>query len=298
VRSDTSGPRPEEHQSGQGLVVDRTADELITVFGGLLLDPNIGAAATRRFPARVPLTILGQLGVTEAATRMALARQVQRGVLSTARVGRYAYFHITEHGERIFSEQGLRVRGRTPFSTASAVWTLVSFSIPEHRRDQRARLRTHLTERGFRPLRDGLWVALDVHAAEEATRDLDPDLVDSSQLDIFIATPHVSTGLADLVSRVWDLDDLRKRHETFLERWEHANLKRQQALPALTLLAADWVALLEHDPGHTANALGPDWPGQRSAQTATRLFKTLQKPAGTVLRRILTDTVTVPTPST
>jgi DNA-binding transcriptional regulator PaaX len=289
-----SGGHGSEHGTYGLDLGPRTAVELITVLGGLMLDPNVGRFTARRFAASVPLTALGQLGIAENAIRMALARQVQRGVLSSRRVGRYVIYEITEAGEHIFSEQGLRVRGRSPFSPSSAVWTLVSFSIPESRRDIRSRLRSHLTDRGFRPLRDGLWVALDVGAAEEATRGLDMEIAENSQLDIFIATPHLSTGLADLVGRVWDIDDLKARHEEFLTRWEHNDPPRNNALPALILLAADWLALLERDPGFNTTAVGEDWPGERSARTAARLFNALQAPAGTALQRLLTETDPTP----
>jgi len=265
----------------------RTAVELLATLGGLILDPDVGTFHIKRFAARVPLTVLGELGVAPNAIRMALARQVQRGLLSSTKVGRVVVYTFTDAGERIFSEAGLRVRGDRPFASTSTVWTLVSFSVPESRRELRSRLRIHLSQRGFRPLRDGLWVALDGFAAELATRDLDPDLAENSQLDIFIATPYLSTGLSEVVRRGWDIDDLRQRHERFLARWEHLDPPEDHALPLLTLFAADWVGLLQHDPGLPADLLDVDWPGERSAATASRLFDVMQAPAGAALERLL-----------
>jgi DNA-binding transcriptional regulator PaaX len=135
-----------------------------------------------------------------------------------------------------------------------------------------------------------LWAALDSFAAELVTRDLAPDLADNCQLDIFIATPYRSSGLAEVISRGWDLDDLRMRHERFLSRWEHLVPNESQALPLLTLFAADWLDLLQHDPGLPADNLGKDWPGERSAATANRLFVDMQRPAGLALERLLTET--------
>ena len=55
----------------------------------------------RRFAARVPLTVLGDLGLAPNAIRMALSRQVQRGLHSTTKVGREVVYDFTDAGERI-----------------------------------------------------------------------------------------------------------------------------------------------------------------------------------------------------
>jgi phenylacetic acid degradation operon negative regulatory protein len=134
-------------------------------------------------------------------------------------------------------------------------------------------------------------VALDSFAAELVTRDLDTDLAENCQLDVFIATPYRSNSLAELIRRGWDLEDLRRRHQRFLDRWEHLNASETQGeLPLLALFSADWLDLLQHDPGLPADSLGDDWPGERSAATAYRLFNTLQDPAGDALERLLVTT--------
>jgi phenylacetic acid degradation operon negative regulatory protein len=269
----------------------RSATDLLITLGGLILDPDVGKFHIRRFAARVPVTVLGELGIAQNAIRMALAREVQRGLLSTTRVGREVVYDFTVAGERIVNEAGLRVRAQRPFDAASTVWTLASFSVPESRRDLRSRLRIHLTQSGFRPLRDGLWVALDSLAAELVTRDLDADLAENCQLDIFIATPFRTSSLVDVIRRGWDLGDLRARHATFLSRWEHLDISDTRgALPLLVLFSADWFNLLKHDPGLPAESLGDDWPGERSAATAYRLYDALQDPAGDALERLLVAT--------
>jgi phenylacetic acid degradation operon negative regulatory protein len=265
----------------------RTAVELVTTLGGLTLDPQLGGFRGRRFAARVPLSVLGQLGIAPNAIRLALARHVRLGLLSSTKVGRVVVYSITGAAERVFAEAGLRMRGTNPLASTSTVWTLVSFSVPESRRDLRSRLRIHLTQCGFRPLRDGLWVTLEPFAADRVMRDLDPDLPENAQLDVFIGTPYLSTGLAQMIRRSWDVDDLRLRHEQFLARWEHVEPPEDQALAMLTLFTADWIKLLHHDPGLPADSLDRDWPGDRSTATATRLYATLKGPAGSALDQLM-----------
>jgi DNA-binding transcriptional regulator PaaX len=275
---------------GGGRVPDasgRTAVELVTTLGGLIRDPQLGGFRGRRFAARVPLTVLGDLGVAPNATRLALARHVKLGLLSSTKVGRVAVYTIPDAAERVFTEAGLRMRGTNPLASTSTVWTLVSFSVPESRRDLRSRLRIYLTQCGFRLLRDGLWVALEPFAADRVMRDLDPDLAENAELDIFIGTPYVSTGLAQLIRRSWDVDELRARHEQFLARWEDVEPPEGRALAMLTLFTADWIALLHHDPGLPADSLDRGWPGDRSTATATRLYAALKGPAGRALDHLM-----------
>jgi phenylacetic acid degradation operon negative regulatory protein len=289
-------PRPQDEQRGRGSspghpgTGGRTAVDLLNVLVGLILDPNVGGTRTVGFAARVPLTVLAEVGAKENAIRMALTRHVQRGLLSSQRVGREVVYEFTDFGIRTFAgDVSARVRAGNPFESTSAVWTLVTFSVPESRRDVRSRLRIHLGRRGFRALRDGVWVALNSAAAAEVTRELDPEVAENIALDVFIATPHFSTGLTEILRRGWDVDELRRRHLDFLERWEGHEVATNDALPVMLLFAADWVDLLGHDPGLPADVLGAGWPAQRSARTAARLFRALEVPAGSALRKLITD---------
>jgi hypothetical protein len=87
--------------AGPGPDLDgRTAGDLLATLGGLILDPEVGTFHIKRFAARVPLTVLGDLGIATNAVRMALSRQVQRGLLSSTKVGREVVYSFTDAGER------------------------------------------------------------------------------------------------------------------------------------------------------------------------------------------------------
>ena len=123
---------------------------------------------------------------------------------------------------------------------------------------------------------------LDSFAAELVTRDLAADLAENPQLDIFIATPCRITSLVEVIRRGWDLEDLRARDEAFPTRWEYLDMcETHWALRLLMLFSVDWLDLLQHDLGLPTESLDDDWPGERSAATAYRLFEVLQGPAVT-----------------
>lgn len=260
-----------------------TANHLVLTICGLLYDPGVGGFVEDRFPARLPLTILGDLGFAPNATRMALSRLIPRNLLSRERSGRQVIYRVTDELRHLM-RGGDRVRSQRPFEQSQTMWTLVTFSVPESRREERTKLRSQLTSLGFRPLQAGLWVALGAEVAEAAAH---LDDADRYELDVFTAKPYVSTRLSDLIRRAWDLDDLRSQHVQFLDRWEHVEPSATYPLAMLTLLATDWDRLLRADPGLPSEHVGSDWPGNRSSATATRLFGALEKRAGRALLDLL-----------
>ncbi len=260
-----------------------TANDLVLTVCGLLADPDVGGFVEDRFPARLPLAVLGALGFAPNATRMALSRLLPRNLLTRERSGRQVIYRFTD--ELLYLMRGSdRVRSPQPFEQSQTMWTLVTFSIPESRRELRTKLRSQLASLGFRPLQAGVWVALGAEAAEAVAH-----LEDGAdyELDIFTATPYVSARLSDLIRRAWDLDDLRAQHVQFLDRWEHVEPSSAYPLAMLTLLATDWDRLLRTDPGLPSEHLGSEWPGTRSAATARRLFRALEQPAGRALLELL-----------
>jgi DNA-binding transcriptional regulator PaaX len=252
---------------------------LLDAFEGTLMDSDVGGFSTQSFPARAAITVLGELGVTDVAVRVALGRRVERGQLTRSRRGREAIYSITEAGMSAVLANGMRFRTSRPFDVHQAIWTIVGFSIPERRRPMRIRLRQELQAAGFRSLRDGMWVAMGNEAWAAVEEALPQEVIDGGDLDVFVGRAHRASNLAQLVSRAWDVDPIRAEHDRFLARWEHADPAAERALPAFVLLAADWRRLLNADPGLPPEA-GESWPSARSAATAHRLLSTLEGPAG------------------
>jgi phenylacetic acid degradation operon negative regulatory protein len=153
----------------------RRAEQLLLAFlGEVLLDGEI-----EEVPAAVLIGLLAELGIGEVATRTTLARMVERGLLHKSRSGRQVAFRYTPACERILRDAQVRVLAADPFAPVGSGWTLVTFSVPESRRDVRHRVRATLTWSGFGLLRDGLWIA--------------PGIVDISAMLGTLATSTAST---------------------------------------------------------------------------------------------------------
>jgi phenylacetic acid degradation operon negative regulatory protein len=256
---------------------------LLSFFGALVLDAGLPP-----LPSVTLLDLLADLGVAEAAGRATLKRMTQRGLLTRGQVGRTAEYTLTPLAEDVLRRATERVVTPTPFEHPEGEWTLLSYSVPESRRDLRHRVRARLTWAGFGGLRDGLWIApgtVDVAAVLGSS-----DLADVDGLaDAFAARALPGTDVDRLVHRAWDVPTVRAAHTGFIDTWSRPP-RVAGSLAQLTLLGADWLSLLRTDPGLPAAQLGPDWPAPRSSGVYRRVFDGLEPAARAALDRGLRAT--------
>jgi len=251
---------------------------LLSFLGALVLDADLPPV-----PSVTLLDLLADLGVTEAAARATLKRMTQRGLLARGQVGRTAEYALTPLVQDVLRQARERVAAPEPFCHPEGEWTLLSYSVPESRRDLRHRGRARLTWAGFGGLRDGLWIApgtVDVAAVLGAA-----ELADVAGLaDAFAAQVLPGTDVHRLVHRAWDVPGIRAAHTRFVATWSRPP-QVSGSLAQLTLLGADWLALLRADPGLPAAQLGPQWPAPASAAVYRRVFDGLEPAARAALER-------------
>ncbi|WP_116450686.1 PaaX family transcriptional regulator C-terminal domain-containing protein [Blastococcus litoris] len=268
---------------GLGPAPHRPQSLLLSFLGALVLDSPLPP-----LPSMILLDLLADLGVSEAAARATLKRMTQRGLLARGQVGRTAEYALTEHAESVLRQARDRVASPAPFEHPDGEWTLLSYSVPESRRDLRHRVRARLTWAGFGGLRDGLWIA--PGTVDVATVLGRSDLADAAGLaDAFAARPLPGTDLDRLVHRAWDVPAVREAHGWFIGTWSRPP-RVSGSLAQLTLLGADWLSLLRTDPGLPAAHLGEDWPAGTSAAVYRRVFDALEPAARAALERSLRAT--------
>ena len=237
---------------------------LLTVLGRHLLDREGLAVAAGTF-----IAVLERLGVSEQAARSTLSRMVRRGLLDRQQHGRRAYFTLTRDSRALLLEGRERIFAPAPVRQRwDGEWTLLSFSIPESRRDERHRLRARLAWNGFGLLRDGLWLA---PGRAEVGR-LIADLGLEKHVDVFAARALAPTDVAELVERAWDLDDLRGRYGAFAARWAAGQAPAPPGdLATQISLITEWRHILREDPLLPADYLPADWPALEAARLFHRL---------------------------
>ncbi|NKZ07409.1 PaaX family transcriptional regulator [Actinomadura latina] len=256
---------------------------LFSFLGSLVLDRGHPPISSRVF-----LHLLDDLGVAEAAGRATLARMTRKGLLARVREGRTARFSLTPWAEELLREATPRVRSAHPFTHPGGEWTLLSYSMPESRRDLRHQIRARLIWAGFGGLRDGLWIApgrVDIAAIFAG-----PAFAGLAELaDAFYSVPAEGTDVPRLLHRAWDVDAIRAEHDAFLATWTPDRERHGRPLTRLTLLGADWLQLLRTDPGLPAEHLPGGWPASASTALYRERFAALEPDATAQLRKLLAD---------
>ncbi|MGM1017923.1 MAG: PaaX family transcriptional regulator [Actinomycetota bacterium] len=208
--------------------------------------------------------LAGDLGMSPERARTGIARLKQKGLLVASRDEGIGYrlnsaaLPMLERGDRrIFSIRRMQDADR---------WCLISFTIPESRRDVRHRLRRRLQWIGCGTVASGLWIC-PAYLQDEVEQILRELGVRSAAVLFRTDAPSVEGSLTDAVATWWDLDALRGEHEEFqmaLTTIESDPVDPHGAFVAYVRLIDAWRVLPYVDPGLPPALLPPSWPGPAS----------------------------------
>ncbi len=99
--------------------------------------------------------LMAAFGVSEAAVRQAVSRMARQGWLRAERVGKRAYYTVTDRGRRRIEELSPRIYG--PVIEWDGKWRVLAATIDE--RGTRTRLRQELRVLGWAPLSPAVWIS-------------------------------------------------------------------------------------------------------------------------------------------
>src|SRR5580658_9691928 len=99
---------------------------------------------------------MAEFGLSEQAVRAALSRMSRQGWLESSRAGSRSFYAPTALGKQRVDEIGKRIYF-APEDEWDGKWRMLSYTIPEAKRELRDRLRKDLTVLGLGPLSASLW---------------------------------------------------------------------------------------------------------------------------------------------
>jgi phenylacetic acid degradation operon negative regulatory protein len=188
-------------------LIERRPQSLVVTLLGAYVYPGDGPVWSGGLVA-----LLGELGFSQGAARVALARLTRRDLLARLRDGRLVHYRLTprvrallEEGERRIFTLGRDVR-------APDVWTVLWHAIPEERRVERARLSRRLRFLGFGSPQDGMWIA--PHDREREVALLVEELGVAGYAAVLLARSPRS--IEPLVERAWNAAELESRYRAFV----------------------------------------------------------------------------------
>ncbi|HEX2110257.1 MAG TPA: PaaX family transcriptional regulator C-terminal domain-containing protein [Gaiellaceae bacterium] len=224
--------------------------------------------------------LLGELGFSAGAARVALARLTRRELLERTRDGRLVYYRMTPRTAALLHEGERRIFALGRAIRAPAVWTLVWHAIPDEHRVQRARLSRRLRFLGFGSPQDGLWLA--PHDRRREVGNLLDELGVTSHATVLVARPAGSAAVEPLVARAWDAAGLAARYRAFVEafaRYEDDGLADREAFLVRTRLAHAFRQFPSLDPELPDEVAPTNGHRERAVAIFHALYGSLAPPA-------------------
>jgi phenylacetic acid degradation operon negative regulatory protein len=241
---------------------------IVTIFGDSIM-PRGGAVALGSL-----IALAAPFGLNERLVRTATARLAQDGWLQGHRAGKLSEYRLSRDGRERFAEATRRIYS-APDAEWSGRWTLVV--LPPMRAAERKEIKEELIWRGFGELSTNVFAHPELDLRSLTQRSPSGSL---SKVIVFDA------GLADgdapqrLVSLGWDLDDLGRRYQRFVHRFERVlaalddlrTLDHQSAFIVRTLLIHEYRRLHLRDPLLPSRLLRANWPGAQAAALCRDIY--------------------------
>jgi phenylacetic acid degradation operon negative regulatory protein len=227
--------------------------------------------------------LLGELGFSAGAARVALARLTRRDLLGRERDGRLVHYRLTPRAVALLDEGDRRIFSLGRDERVADEWTMLWHAIPDERRLERGRLARRLRFLGFGSVQDGVWIS--PHDREREVAGLLEGLGLVGHAAVLLGRPASRTDFEAFVARAWDVEDLTKRYRAFVTAFErHAPAERnglgdRQAFLVRTRLVHAFRQFPFLDPGLPDELLPTDGYRERAVGLFDALYGSLAEAA-------------------
>jgi len=150
-------------------------------------------------------------------------------------------------------------------------WRIISYEIPESKREIRDRLRREMRGWGLGPWHRSFW--LTPHPIVDTLRDLVYGKEEEQYIQSFEST-HVFGDLKHLVEKVWAKDDLEKKYRELFKTWHTILSSEEDKENKFRNILGKYVEILREDPGLPVGLIGTKWIGFE-ALTILKEIKTI-----------------------
>jgi phenylacetic acid degradation operon negative regulatory protein len=271
---------------------------LITIFGDSIA-PRGGAVTLGSL-----ISLAHPFGLTERLVRTSVARLAVDGWLAARRDGRRSEYRITPTGRDRFAAATRRIYGAIPDSW-SGQWTLLVLPPPNGSRRQD--IRDELRWLGFGQISPGVF-AHPNWSVEEARAGL-KDVEGTPAGVLLKSSSEGSEADRRLVAAGWDLGDLTRRYQRFVETFtpvanaigpvaaegsntadENSTTTDEAAFIIRTLLIHEYRKIHLQDPLLPPALLPADWVGAAAYDLSRRLYSAVFRAAERYLSNTATTT--------
>lgn len=138
------------------------------------------------------------------------------------------------------------------------LWRIISYEIPESKREIRDRLRREMRGWGLGPWHRSFWIT--PHPIVENLRELVYGREEQKYVQSFEAT-HVFGDIEVLLDKVWNVSMIDKKYREVFKKWYALLSQDQSAVDKMKQITYDYIELLRQDPGLPRSIIGAKWIG-------------------------------------
>jgi len=214
------------------------------------------------------IDLLARLDVDAQAIRSAASRLKRQHLLVSQKIGGVAGYALSDAAAAIL-EDGDRRIFRKLDADVDPSWLIVTFSVPEAKRQQRYLIRSRLTQLGFGQGPASVLLAPAV-ILPETERLLGREGL-LGNVALWKGEYHGFDDFEAVVASAWDLPAIAQSYEAYLremepvaERWSNGDLTDEQGFVDYMANLAAWRRLPYLDPGLPCSVTPDDWPGERA----------------------------------
>lgn len=140
-------------------------------------------------------------------------------------------------------------------------WRILSYEIPEKKRELRDKLRREVTGWGLGPWHRSFW--LTPHPIINPLRELVSQKEEEQYVQAFEAE-HSFGDRTYLIEKVWGLSQLDKKYRELFKKWHDILAKEGSKLDKFKKVVDDYIGVLREDPGLPMELVGEKWIGFES----------------------------------
>lgn len=147
-------------------------------------------------------------------------------------------------------------------------WRILSYEIPEKKRELRDRLRRQVATWGLGPWHRSFW--LTPHPIIPSLKEL-ISTEEKAYVQAF-ESKHVFGDRDILIEKVWGTSQLEKKYRKLFMKWHDLLSKEEDKVKKMKNIVNEYIDILKNDPGLPKELVGSKWIGFE----AINLFKEIQ----------------------
>ncbi|WP_238980645.1 PaaX family transcriptional regulator C-terminal domain-containing protein [Geobacillus sp. YHL] len=233
------------------------------------------------------IQMMSHFGISESSIRGAALRMVQQGFFEVRKIGNNSYYSLTPKGKRTMMDGFNRVYSQRNYKW-DGQWRVLTYSVPEQKRELRNQIRKELSLMGFGLISHGTWAS--PNPIEPQVMEWVKDYHLEPYVILFTASSIVSHSNEQIIERGWDFPYIAKEYDRFIETYERKyeefqhrawnnELTDRECFIERTKLVHEYRSFFFIDPGFPNDLLPDDWSGTRARELFFNVHQLLAIPA-------------------